>query len=187
MKLFNLCFFSAIMICFVLVGCTPNDTATTAKENIQSSSQETQQKEKTDKSMKTVHVDSLEYYLVETEEDLRAIGSKDYPLSCNYMLNCDITLTQNWTPIGKDDSTPFTGRFDGNGFKISNVTIDDKEATYKYVGFFGLVDGGTLHNIHLKNVSISTARDLSEVVVAPKTVVAATVLDGEMTNCKIEI
>lgn len=134
--------------------------------------------------MKTSQIGSLKYYLVENETDLRSIGGPDYPLSDNYMLNCDITLKQEWIPLGKEDDTPFTGRFDGNGFKISNVMINDKDAAYKYIGFFGLVEGGTLHNITLEKVSISTTRK-QDVVVAPKSVVAATVLDGEMTDCVV--
>lgn len=66
---------------------------------------------------------------------------------------------------------PFTGRFEGNGFTIKNVSVDDQEGKYKYLGFFGLVKGGTINNVVLEGVSIKTSRK-SDVVIAPKDVVA---------------
>ena len=60
---------------------------------------------------------------------------------CNgYELRKDITLTNNWTPVG-NSSDPFTGNFDGNGHTISNLTIN---SSAKYVGFFGYVSGSAI-------------------------------------------
>ena len=58
-----------------------------------------------------------------------------------------------WTPIGriikdannKDVKTPFSGTYDGNGYVISNLKIDDPTASY--VGLFGYISGATLKNI----------------------------------------
>lgn len=129
--------------------------------------------------MKTTSVGDQKYYLIETEEDLRAIGGSSYSLADNYMLNNDITLKKEWKAIG-NEKHPFTGRFDGNGFTISNLTITNKKA--KYIGLFGWVEGGTIHNVTLSNVDIDSAggkgRSIGPIV--------AIALDSDVSDCNIE-
>lgn len=72
-------------------------------------------------SMQTTIIDDKEYYLVTTENELVSIGSS-YPLSGNYILDNDITLTDEWQPIGNENE-PFTGIFDGNDYTIYNLTV----------------------------------------------------------------
>jgi len=101
-----------------------------------------------------------DYYItISTADELAKIGHADYlddyPLSGNYLLANEIDLENiPWTPIGTDDTTPFTGTFDGNGKKISglyiNATTNDTDADYK--GLFGVVDvvgsdGGVVRNL----------------------------------------
>lgn len=138
-----------------------------------------------DDKMNTFTIKDEVYYFVDSEKQLRLIGTDEYPLSANYMLNCDIDLKSSWVPLGNNDNVPFTGRFDGNGFTIKNISIDDQKGSYKYLGFFGLVEGGTIHNVTLENVSIKTTRK-SDVIIAPKGAVAAAVLDSEITDCVIK-
>ena len=66
-------------------------------------------------------------------------------------LTADITLTDNWTPIGSY-SNRYTGTFDGAGHTISGLKVS---STGSYVGLFGYVDGGTVKNLNLANVSVS--------------------------------
>lgn len=183
MKRLYLLFVNVIMLCTFLAGCATSTTLVIPQEKTIGKIDNTT--DSTSKAMKTAQIGATTYFLINSEEDLRSIGGEEYPLSGNYMLNCDISLTKEWVPIGKDDDNPFTGIFEGNGFKIRDVTINDENAEYKYAGFFGLVDGGKLHNITLQNVNINTS-EKGNVVMAPKAVVAAAVLDGEMTDCKIE-
>lgn len=138
-----------------------------------------------DDKMDTITIQDKVYYLVNSENQLRLIGTKNYPFSANYMLQRDIDLKKPWIPIGSNDAAPFTGRFNGNGFTIKNIIIDDQKGSWKYLGFFGLVEGGTVHNVTLENVSIKTTRK-TDVVIAPKGVVAAVVLNGEMTDCFVQ-
>ena len=106
-----------------------------------------------------------------TEEDLRAIGSV-YPLSGHYRLENDISLTQEWTPIGSP-SHPFTGSFDGNGYTISHLTVT-KEA--EHMGFFGASDGANIQNILLSDVA------LPETVFFP---IVSESVDSDIVNCSI--
>ncbi len=69
-----------------------------------------------------------------------------------FVLDNDIALSGNWTPIGNYNS-PFQGRFDGNGYKISNLNIKTQN---DYVGFFGFVGkDGSIANLTLENVNIN--------------------------------
>ena len=41
------------------------------------------------------------------------------------MSDIDLSITNNWTPIGSRNN-PFTGTFDGNGHVIKNLKIEGK-------------------------------------------------------------
>ena len=99
--------------------------------------------------LETTTVDNEEYYVLTTEEDLQAIG-KQYPLSGNYILDNDITLSDEWTPIGSPDE-PFTGIFDGNGCIIDNLTVTKKTDD---MGFFGAAKDAVIKDVILENANI---------------------------------
>ncbi len=131
-----------------------------------------------DENMKELIVDDKKFYLVDNEEQLRSIGTTKYSLSDNYILNNDITLTKEWVPIG-NDKNPFTGTFDGNGFKIINLKITDKNAVY--VGLFGYAKGATICNITLQNVNIALAGDMGRHVGA----ILAVNSNSDVYNCSV--
>lgn len=89
-------------------------------------------------------------FVIETVEQLQNISNN---LDCYYVQGADIDLSliDNWTPIG-EYGNPFTGSYDGNGFKISNMSIDTNS---NYAGLFGLIDSGEISNIKLENVDVS--------------------------------
>ena len=83
-----------------------------------------------------------------------------------FTISSDISLNGiTWTPIGNGarsgssyTGNAFSGIFDGAGHTISSLTVTagtGKEA----VGLFGVVDGGTVENLVLSDVSINTASD----------------------------
>jgi hypothetical protein len=84
---------------------------------------------------------------IKTRPDLININNN---LSGNYLLVNNITLTGEWVPIGNGE-TPFTGTFDGNGFKIINLTISTAREN---VGFFSF-NQGIIKNLTLDNVVIN--------------------------------
>ena len=51
-------------------------------------------------------------------------------------------------------STTFTGTFEGLGNTISNLSISDPSRTE--VGFFAIIDGGSVHDIGFKSANVST-------------------------------
>lgn len=70
-------------------------------------------------------------------------------------LRRDINLNNvNWTPIG-NASAPFNGKFDGNGYTVSNlyINLDGKPASF--AGLFGRTwQVGEFTNVTIKNATI---------------------------------
>ena len=124
-----------------------------------------------DGTISWVRQEAPEVIEVATAEDLAAIKNN---LSGNYVLVADIDLSgyENWEPIGafqplsdapEDAEIPhpdyaFTGRFDGNGHTISNLTITS--GPMMGAGLFGCVSGtergeAYIGNFTLENVNVT--------------------------------
>ncbi|MGG1517078.1 S-layer homology domain-containing protein [Paenibacillus oryzisoli] len=76
-------------------------------------------------------------------------------LTDNFRLTQDIdlsTYTTNWFPIGVYNTSPFTGKFDGQGHTISNLNIDRPDDNH--VGLFALTKNASITNVHLMNVNV---------------------------------
>lgn len=78
-----------------------------------------------------------------------------------YALNNDIALTEEWDPIG-NEMNPFDGVFDGNGYTIYGLSINEQEADN--VGFFGYVDGAEIRNVRFNEVSVIGGNTVGGVV-----------------------
>lgn len=66
---------------------------------------------------------------------------------CAKLMN-DIDLNHDlWSPIG-DSLLPYIGTFDGNGFSISGLNVQNSK---DYQGFFGYCKNATIKNIEMKN------------------------------------
>ncbi|HIH95609.1 TPA: hypothetical protein HA338_16920, partial [Methanosarcina acetivorans] len=92
-------------------------------------------------------------------------------LDKDFVLTADLDLSgyENWEPIGtfqplsddpEDEETPnpelaFTGTFNGNGYTISNLTIDQPEGMA--VGLFGCVAGEQESPIHIYDLTLKNA------------------------------
>ncbi|ADL07751.1 GLUG motif-containing protein [Thermosediminibacter oceani] len=90
-------------------------------------------------------------YRIQTPADLNAVRNN---LSAYYELANDLDMAGfgNFTPIGTS-SSPFTGHFDGKGYKILNLTINVSAAN---VGLFGYINnGGIVQNLGLENCNIT--------------------------------
>lgn len=78
-------------------------------------------------------------------------------LDKKYVLVNDIDLLDKstgigWEPLG-NDSAKFTGIFNGGGFKISNLTINNQELEYS--GLFGFSEGALIENVILEKANVS--------------------------------
>ena len=72
------------------------------------------------------------------------------------------TMEEGWQPIG-DSSNPFIGKFEGNGFTISNLKID--RSGTNNVGLFGFVgQEAEITNVGLLDVNITGRIDVGGLV-----------------------
>jgi len=106
-------------------------------------------------------------FTVATVADLQHVGKPEaetkyanWTLNSYYTQTADIDMTGiTFTPIGKDSSgqdiNGFKGTFNGNGYIISNLTINT--TTYQtHQGLFGAIDrGGTVKNVALVGGSMT--------------------------------
>lgn len=95
------------------------------------------------------------YTLIKTADELQAMQDN---LSGKYILMNDIDLAgYDWTAVGTYDN-PFVGEFNGNGYVISNLTIN--EPTKSSQGLFGYCSSSLaagdviIENVGLENVNI---------------------------------
>ncbi len=78
--------------------------------------------------------------------------------SAYYVLTTDIDLGgAEWTPIGHNSETPFSGHFDGNGHTVSNIKTTNRQ----YAGLFGYVLNGTVTELGIKNFKIEITTSLN--------------------------
>ena len=90
--------------------------------------------------------------------------------------NIDLSSISNWTPIG-NNLKRFYGTFDGNGYVISNLTIDRPDEDY--VGLFGY-SYGDIKNLGLENVNVK-GRDYVGGLVGMASMTSMTTI----TNCYV--
>lgn len=101
-------------------------------------------------------------YQISTKEDLEAVN---IDLSAHYIMVNDVDLvgeaTYSTAVIAPDidyensatyDGEMFSGSFNGNGFKIIGLTINDKGTGSDYVGLFGYIGPeAEIHNVIIEN------------------------------------
>lgn len=93
---------------------------------------------------------------ISTAQELFAIaakindGDKKYG-AARYLLKNNINLrNKKWVPIGIDENNPFTGTFDGAGYSIFNLKVNDKE--FEFAGFFGMIKNAVILNLGIECV-----------------------------------
>jgi len=105
-------------------------------------------------TVSTLSSGSKDYSFIYTTAELYAVNSA---LSGNYILMADLDLSSyntgtGWTPIG-NNTTYFTGVFEGNNHVIKNLYINDSSNSYK--GLFGYTSGAKISNLGLDSVNVS--------------------------------
>ena len=133
-------------ICAVAKDCDITDIFIDPKEDKQDTN---------DQTMKTATIMGKTWYLVETEAQLRSIGTGSYTLNKNYLQNADIDLSSaEWVPIGTKEA-PFMGTYNGNGFEIKGLTMTDPNA--QIIGMFGVAKKATICHVILRDYDIQSA------------------------------
>jgi len=92
------------------------------------------------------------------QSQLRNIASN---LSGDYKLMSNISLTEDWAPIG-NEIAPFTGTFNGNGYVISGIRIHQAETNSQ--GFFGYTSDAVVKNLGIEEASIQAKTNVGAIV-----------------------
>jgi len=78
----------------------------------------------------------------------------------SYYLVNDIDFSNfTWDLNSSNNNVIFRGILDGDGYTISNLTIYSNSDTYKRIGVFPEINGGTVKNIVFDNVELSLGPD----------------------------
>ncbi len=80
-------------------------------------------------------------FLITDESQLRMVSAAS---DAYWRLENDVTLTQKWTPIDT-----FSGTLDGNGYKISGISITNSENYWPNETAFIIENSGTIKNLHV--------------------------------------
>ena len=92
------------------------------------------------------------YQLVGNAAELQAINTSATTLAGNYMLEDNIDLGgATHTPIGGNTHAAFTGKFDGNFYKVKNFTVSG----FDYAGVFGKTNGARIENLGVDDARIT--------------------------------
>jgi hypothetical protein len=127
-------------------------------------------------SLPTVLADydsSSSSFLIHSSDELRYLSEHADLWQSDFSLAADIdaSVTSDWNEglgffIGTQ-AKPFSGSFDGNGYKIVGLAVNNSKAYSEYLGLFGVVaTEGNVENVVLENakvvgtVSIATLDEL---------------------------
>ena len=121
----------------------------------------------------------LDVIYVRNVYDLQAICSDaQHPIDGHYVLANDIDASgiANFQPIGDNSSNYFRGTFDGQGYTISDLTIEHE--TRVDVGLFSvLMSGSTIRDVTLNAVTILGKESVGALV--------GTVQSSTIENCHL--
>ncbi|MEG1473942.1 MAG: hypothetical protein RSC25_07475, partial [Christensenella sp.] len=111
-----------------------------------------------------------------------------YTLGGSYAQTADISIPNNtaWTPIG-DVNAPFSGAYDGGGKKITcgtGMTWNTVAVVGTEVGFglFGRIDGGSVKNMTINNMTADVTASASAVYAGA---VAALAINGTFESINV--
>ncbi len=97
-------------------------------------------------------------YLVSTATQLDNVRND---LGAYYKQTANIALTdyqagEGWVPIGHESDEPFTGVFDGAGYKITGLVSAPATGV---AGLFGYLDGATITDLEIEDGDVASSAD----------------------------
>lgn len=118
---------------------------------------------------------NTKFLIISSPEQLIAISKTPEAMNKYFVLTADIDMNGiNFQPIGSINE-PFTGVFDGNGYKIKNLNI---QLNQDDVGFFSSTENAKLSNLALDNATIIAKSEVGGLVGHAK--------QTSITNCSLK-
>ena len=101
---------------------------------------------------------SIDPYQIWTPEQMNTIGANSTDWNKHFILMVDIDMsayTGTQYKIIGNATTRFSGNFNGNNHKISNLTFTTT-ANVDYVGLFGYANNAIIKNLGIENIALYT-------------------------------
>ena len=179
-KLICVCVLLALVLS--CLGCQKESTPTESVPDVYEIGHLTPEVEKPDFS----HINEFEpnaegVYQIHSKEGF--LNIRNHPDGKFVLLwNIDLEGAQ-WAPLG-DEATPFTGNIDGAYYTVSNLVITEPTADGD-MGFFG-VFAGTVEDMHLSNVTMTTTANTRRAGVWCAYSKGGTLLRSDLAGCSIQ-
>ena len=87
----------------------------------------------------------------------------------------DSNVTNNFTPIGSGGANVFSGNFDGKGYCVSGININ--EDSKDYIGIFGYASSATISNLVVNNCTLTGSNYVGGIV--------GKMTSGTLSNCLV--
>lgn len=87
-------------------------------------------------------------YQISSAADLVTLRDTPADFGCYFIqtASIDLSAVAQWnTGIGTSSANAFSGNFNGNGYRITGLTITNSQVDF--IGLFGYVDNGTIRNV----------------------------------------
>ncbi len=132
------------------------------------------------------------YYITKYAQLAMIGNSTSYTLGGCYKLMNDITLSSSFVPIGYTENegtyslSAFTGEFDGNGYTIYGLNLDNSSnSSISYAGLFAKVSGASVHDLTISKAKITGSYDYAGALAgyaAGSTITRVQVKDATISN-----
>ena len=124
--------------------------------------------------------DGTNRYLISTKADLyllsALVNDGQNMQGKTFVQTANITCDNSYETIGRAIPSPFKGTYDGGGHAISGITIS--KAGFYNMGIFGVVTGGMVSNVILRNSSFTSKQIVGGIV--------GNLDGGTVENCIVE-
>ena len=115
-------------------------------------------------------------YLIYTTDDMRKISNQNTN-GKYYSLKSNLDYKNNQYYMIGTSKNPFKGTFDGNGYTISNITIDGNN----YVAMFGYNEG-EIRGLNIKKINVTGSQYVAGLVAQNKGTVSMINLEGNISG-----
>lgn len=134
-----------------------------------------------------VHLENLMTMINSTEENNKKYGDKYYIQTANLSLKVPCAnLNNGWNSIGNHITRPFAGHYDGQGYKIKNMTVKRTgDIVPQPAGLFGIIINSSICNVKLESSTIESDFAVAGMLVGAVVSTGDMRLTSGLRNCSV--
>ncbi|KKB46148.1 hypothetical protein HMPREF1212_04771 [Parabacteroides sp. HGS0025] len=133
------------------------------------------------------HLQNLMNLVNSTEENNKKYGDKYYIQTANLSLKVPCAnLNGGWNSIGNHITRPFAGHYDGQGYKIKNMTVKRTgDIVPQPAGLFGIIINSSIRNVKLESSTIESDFAVAGMLVGAVVSTGDMRLTSGLSNCTV--